>query len=81
MPLMVLQVHKAAKLAINKDLASKYRHLQNEHMIIKDKMMNNFDDRVKIEARIKDTTQVCNNYFWKAFCARKILCQVKWQTW
>ncbi|VDH89052.1 Hypothetical predicted protein [Mytilus galloprovincialis] len=52
------EVQKSHKLEINKELASKYRQLQNEHMIVKDKMMNNFDDRVKIEAQIKDTTQL-----------------------
>lgn len=51
-------MQKSRKLEINKELASKYRQLQNEHMIVKDKMMNNFDDRVKIEVQIKDTTQV-----------------------
>ena len=29
-------------------------------MIAKDKMMNNFDDRVKLEAQINDCTQVWN---------------------
>lgn len=52
------EVQKSHKLEINKELASKYRQLQNEHMIVKDKMMNNFDDRVKIEVQIKDTTQL-----------------------
>ncbi|XP_052059765.1 coiled-coil domain-containing protein 178-like isoform X2 [Mytilus californianus] len=52
------EVQKSHKLEINKELASKYRRLQNEHMIVKDKMMNNFDDRVKIEVQIKDTTQL-----------------------
>ena len=28
-------------------------------MVAKDKMMNKFEDRVKIEAQIKDCTQVC----------------------
>ena len=36
------EVQKNSKLEINKDLASKYRQLQNEFMVAKDKMMNKF---------------------------------------
>lgn len=52
------EVQKGHKLNINKDLASKYRKLQNEFMIAKDKLMNNFEDRVNIESQIKDCTQL-----------------------
>ena len=43
---------------MNKELASRYRTLQNHSMVIKDKYMNNFEDRVKYENAIKDIRQV-----------------------
>jgi hypothetical protein len=46
------------KLAVNKELASKYRQAQNDYLNLKDKLLNNFDDRVKLEAAIKDCRQV-----------------------
>lgn len=46
------------KLAVNKELASKYRQAQNEYLNLKDKLLNNFDNRVNQEAAIKDCRQL-----------------------
>ena len=42
----------------NTDLASRYRTAQNDFITLKDKLMNNFEDRVKLESAIKDCRQV-----------------------
>ncbi|XP_062617732.1 coiled-coil domain-containing protein 178-like [Saccostrea cucullata] len=52
------ELEMAHKLAVNKELASKYRQAQNEYLTLKDKLLNNFDDRVKLEAAIKDCRQL-----------------------
>ncbi|KAK3089571.1 hypothetical protein FSP39_004696 [Pinctada imbricata] len=52
------EVQKTRKLQINKELASKYRQLQNEYLVLKDKLLNNFDARVKLENAIKDSRQL-----------------------
>lgn len=53
-----LEEQKERALQINKDLASKYRTLQNDQMVVKDKLMNNFEDRVKMENAIKDVREL-----------------------
>jgi len=53
------QAKKTLCIAKNKELASKYRTIQNEHMVLKDKYTNNFEDRVKLENAIKDVNEVC----------------------
>ena len=45
-------------LKLNKELASKYRRLQNQFMAMKNEMLNKYDGRVKLENAIKDTRQV-----------------------
>lgn len=47
-----------SKLAVNKELASKYRQAQNDYLNLKDKLLNNFDNRVNQEAAIKDCRQL-----------------------
>ncbi|KAK3584816.1 hypothetical protein CHS0354_006233 [Potamilus streckersoni] len=53
-----LEDKKKKDLQTNKDLASRYRQLQNEHMNLKDCLLNNFEDRVKLENDIKDCRQL-----------------------
>ena len=45
-------------LQLNKELASKYRQLQNDYMLLKNQVLNKYTDRVKVEDAIKDLKQV-----------------------
>ena len=51
-------MRKKKSIQENTDLASQYRTAQNDYMTLKDKLMNNFEDRVKLENAIKDCRQV-----------------------
>ncbi|KAL4236342.1 hypothetical protein ACF0H5_004729 [Mactra antiquata] len=53
-----MEDEKQSNIKLNKELASKYRTLQNHHMVLKDKLMNNFEDRVKMENAIKDVREL-----------------------
>ncbi|KAL3868233.1 hypothetical protein ACJMK2_041064 [Sinanodonta woodiana] len=53
-----LEEKKKKDLQTNKDLASRYRTLQNEHMNFKDNLLNNFEEKVKLENDIKDCRQL-----------------------
>lgn len=45
-------------IKLNKELASRYRRLQLEHLDVKNALLNKYDGRVKLENAIKDTKQV-----------------------
>ena len=49
---------KKKSIQENTELASRYRTNQNDYITLKDKLMNNFEDRVKLESAIKDLRQV-----------------------
>ena len=49
---------KQKSIQENTELASRYRTTQNDYITLKDKLMNNFEDRVKLESAIKDLRQV-----------------------
>ncbi|XP_060608579.1 coiled-coil domain-containing protein 178-like [Ruditapes philippinarum] len=53
-----LEEEKNKAINANQELASRYRTLQNNHMEVKDKLMNNFEDRVKMENAIKDVREL-----------------------
>ena len=60
----VLEQHQrdlTDNLALNKDLAARYRQLQNEYVVLKNEVLNKYDDRVKLENTIKDLKQVCSS--------------------
>ncbi|RUS92112.1 hypothetical protein EGW08_000136 [Elysia chlorotica] len=42
----------------NKELASRYRQLQNDYVVCKEQMLRSYDERVKIEAAITDVKQL-----------------------
>ncbi|XP_046576697.1 coiled-coil domain-containing protein 178-like [Haliotis rubra] len=42
----------------NKDLASQYRQLQNDFIVMKEKLLRGYEDRVKLESAITDTKQL-----------------------
>ncbi|XP_046357907.2 coiled-coil domain-containing protein 178-like [Haliotis rufescens] len=42
----------------NKDFASQYRQLQNDFIIMKEKLLRGYEDRVKLESAITDTKQL-----------------------
>jgi len=52
-------VDKTKRLRFNKIIASNYRQLQNTFMVLKDKLLDSFGERVKLENAIKDCKQVC----------------------
>lgn len=45
-------------LKLNKELASRYRQLQNQFVALKNEVLDKYDDRVKLENSIKDLKQV-----------------------
>ncbi|WAR24311.1 CC178-like protein [Mya arenaria] len=53
-----LEEQKVSSMKMNKELASMYRTLQNNQMVVKDKYINNFGDRVKMENSIKDVREL-----------------------
>ncbi|XP_052254970.1 coiled-coil domain-containing protein 178-like [Dreissena polymorpha] len=53
-----LEAQKTKGIETNKEMASQYRTLQNDQMEIKDKYMNNFEDRIKLENTIKDVREL-----------------------
>lgn len=53
-----LEMRKKKSIQENTDLASQYRTAQNDYMTLKDKLMNNFENRVKLENAIKDCRQL-----------------------
>ena len=57
-----LQNKKTKSIQENTELASRYRTSQNDFMTLKDKLMNNYEDRVKLENAIKDSRQVKENF-------------------
>ncbi|XP_005098448.1 coiled-coil domain-containing protein 178 [Aplysia californica] len=52
------EVDKARFIEKNKELASRYRQLQNDYVICKEQMLRSYDERVKIEATITDVKQL-----------------------
>ncbi|GFO13380.1 coiled-coil domain-containing protein 178-like isoform x2 [Plakobranchus ocellatus] len=57
----VLKKHELDKERLkekNKELASRYRQLQNDYVICKEQMLRSYDERVKIEATITDVKQL-----------------------
>ncbi|ELT93268.1 hypothetical protein CAPTEDRAFT_227270 [Capitella teleta] len=56
--LETLQNNFKDELAKNTQLASAYRRLQNEHMFIKSKMLDKYDEIVKVENAMKDARQL-----------------------
>ncbi|XP_059162874.1 coiled-coil domain-containing protein 178-like [Physella acuta] len=57
----VLKKHQTDKdkfIESNKNLASRYRQLQNEFLISKEKMLKSYEERVKVEAAITDVKQL-----------------------
>lgn len=52
------EANKKKLLQHNKELASKYRKLQDEFMVIKNGLTNNIDEKVKVENQIKDCNQL-----------------------
>lgn len=53
-----LENQKTKSIKENTELASRYRTSQNDYMTLKDKLMNNYEDRVKVENAIKDSRQL-----------------------
>lgn len=53
-----LEEEKQKSIKLNKELASKYRSSQNNQMVLKEKVMNNFENRVKMESEIKDVKEL-----------------------
>ena len=53
-----VQDDKVKELGKNKDLASRYRQLQNEFLFMKEKLLRSFDERLKLESTITDIKQV-----------------------
>lgn len=49
---------KVTGLKKNRDLASRYRQLQNEFLVKKEQLLRTFDDRLKLEATINDIKQL-----------------------
>ncbi|GFS13551.1 coiled-coil domain-containing protein 178-like isoform X2 [Elysia marginata] len=57
----VLKKHETDKEKFkdkNKELASRYRQLQNDFVVCKEQMLRSYDERVKIEAAITDVKQL-----------------------
>lgn len=57
----VLTKHETDKVRYmekNKELASKYRQLQNDFVICKEQMLRSYEERVKFEAAITDVKQL-----------------------
>ncbi|KAL8600724.1 hypothetical protein ACOMHN_057313 [Nucella lapillus] len=49
---------KMSGLKKNRDLATRYRQLQNEFLVKKEQLLRTFDDRLKLEATISDIKQL-----------------------
>ncbi|XP_064626138.1 coiled-coil domain-containing protein 178-like [Lineus longissimus] len=43
---------------LNQELASKYRRLQNQYIILKDKLLNHYEERIQLENDVKDLKQL-----------------------
>lgn len=52
------EVDRLRRLEHNKQLASKYRQMQNEFIVMKDQLLNTYEERVKLEEAIKDCKQL-----------------------
>ncbi|XP_060070324.1 coiled-coil domain-containing protein 178-like [Ylistrum balloti] len=52
------QGDQSRRLELNKKLASKYRQMQNDFIVMKDKILNTYEERVKLEEAIKDCKQL-----------------------
>ncbi|XP_050402301.1 coiled-coil domain-containing protein 178 [Patella vulgata] len=52
------EMAKTTCLANNKDLAAKYRQLQNEYIINKEKLLNSYEERIKYEKSLSDLRQL-----------------------
>ncbi|XP_033736853.1 coiled-coil domain-containing protein 178-like [Pecten maximus] len=52
------EVDRLRRLDLNKLLASKYRQMQNEFIVMKDQLLNTYEERVKLEEAIKDCKQL-----------------------
>ena len=62
----VLKQHEVdleSNLKLNKELASKYRKLQNDYFVLKNEMLQHFSNRVQTESSIKDLKKVSNIFF------------------
>ncbi|KAK7483485.1 hypothetical protein BaRGS_00025284 [Batillaria attramentaria] len=53
-----LEDEKVRLLAKNKELASRYRQLQNEYFIVKERLLRSYDERLKLESTITDVKQL-----------------------
>ncbi|KAK7100124.1 coiled-coil domain-containing protein 178-like [Littorina saxatilis] len=49
---------KVNNLGRNKDLASRYRQLQNQFLVTKEKSLRDYDERLKLESTISDIKQL-----------------------
>lgn len=54
----MLQTDLVENMALNKELASKYRRLQNEYLRVKNRLLDQYGDRLKLENNLKDLNQV-----------------------
>lgn len=52
------EVDRQRRLVHNKQFASKYRQMQNHFIVMKDKLLNTYEERVKLEEAIKDCKQL-----------------------
>lgn len=57
-PLSVFQETLQSELGMNKGLAMTYRKLQGQHVDLKSRVMDMFDERNRLEAGIKDLKQL-----------------------
>ncbi|OWF35535.1 coiled-coil domain-containing protein 178-like isoform X2 [Mizuhopecten yessoensis] len=52
------EVDRLRRLDQNKQLASQYRQMQNKFIVMKDLLLNTYEERVKLEEAIKDCKQL-----------------------
>lgn len=55
---LFIQNDKSSELRKNKSMASAYRQLQNDFIILKDKLLNSYEEKVSRENQLKDLKKV-----------------------